>query len=189
MNRRHFVFALSATALLLTGCATQERHSHSETRLSTPPPAPRVEEIPVAPNAESYWIPGHWKSNGSSYVWARGHWEQPRQSMVYQQAYWSESGGYWRYHPGRWVSIDAPASEAAPQVVSVAPPAPQVDVVTAPPSPTHIWISGYWRWNRGRYAWAPGHWAGARAGYFWAPGHWVRRGSRWHFSGGFWQRY
>jgi hypothetical protein len=192
MNRRHFLHALSSTtALLLVGCATPQRVTHVErveTRISLPPPAPLAEAIPVSPYTDAYWIAGHWKWNGSRYVWAYGRWEQPRPSMVYQQAYWTNSSGNWKYHPGRWVSIASPAADYTPTIVTVPPPTPQVEVITAPPRQNQVWISGYWRWRNGRHAWVPGHWQNARAGYFWAPGHWVQRGSGWIFAGGFWQR-
>jgi hypothetical protein len=193
MNRRHFDLALcSMSVLALSACASLQRDSRPETRVSAvsvSPPVPRAEEIPAAPSAQTYWIPGHWKWNGTGYVWAHGHWEQPRANMVYQPAYWASTGAWWVYHPARWVSIAAPSADYMPTVVTASPPAPRIDAITPAPGPGHVWISGYWRWHNGRHAWVPGHWEGARSGYFWAPGHWMRHGPKWSFSGGFWQRY
>ncbi|HEX2530867.1 MAG TPA: hypothetical protein VHK70_05295 [Burkholderiaceae bacterium] len=189
MQRRLFIAALSSIAAVLAGCASPAPRPLAGPTVTVAPPPPQAETIPLAPYPDSYWIPGHWKWNGSSYVWARGHWDKARPNMVYQLAYWSRRGDYWVYHPGRWVSLEAPAVVSISETVTVAPPAPQEEAIPVAPSPTHVWISGYWRWGRGRHVWTPGHWAGARTGYFWAPGHWVRRRSGWVFSGGFWQRY
>lgn len=48
------------------------------------------------------------------------------------------------------------------RVVSQQPPPPPssqpADVVTAPPSPTAIWIPGYWAYNGVGYVWTSGRW-------------------------------
>jgi WXXGXW repeat (2 copies) len=41
-------------------------------------------------------------------------------------------------------------------VVGVAPPAPIVETVPAPPVAGYVWRSGYWSWNGVRYVWLPG---------------------------------
>ncbi len=109
--------------------------------------------------------------------------------MVYRHAYWDNEGGQWVYHGGAWVAINNSYNSAPPVVINVAPPPPRIEVMTPAPSPNHVWIDGYWRWNNGRHDWVNGHWEARRDGYFWAPGHWVRNGNSWTFSGGFWQRY
>jgi WXXGXW repeat (2 copies) len=53
-----------------------------------------------------------------------------------------------------------------------APPADQVDDPGPPPSPEHVWVTGHWHWEGGRWAWIHGHWAGHRVGFAWVPGHW-----------------
>jgi hypothetical protein len=188
LNRRLFLAILSGAALVLSGCASPS-YEYPAVSTSEGPPTPLAEAVPPAPYADAYWIPGHWKSDGRRYVWANGRWEHARPGMVYQQAYWSNSDGRWVYRPGLWVSADAPLVGDAPQIVQEAPPSPRVEVMTAAPDPTAVWITGYWQWHRGRYAWTPGRWEHARPGHFWAPGHWVRFGSGWRFSGGFWQRF
>ena len=67
------------------------------------------------------------------------------------------------------------------------PPPHQVEVIGVAPSPRHVWIAGYHRWDGRAYAWVPGHWVvrpRARAvwvkgywrhhprGYYWVEGHW-----------------
>lgn len=199
--RTLFSALFAAVALAATGCATSQPAppaSYAGTRVYEAPPAPLVETVPPAPDNESYWIPGHWTWSGQGYAWSSGHWVQSRPGMVYQQAYWSQKDKAWTYHPGRWVAEGAPlVSDDVPPpaavvteriVVTEAPPAPLVEVIPVRPSPSVIWISGYWGWGGGRYIWHPGHWSGVRVGYTWAPGHWSRHGSGWRFSGNYWTR-
>ncbi|HEY6147835.1 MAG TPA: hypothetical protein VIZ69_09060 [Thermoanaerobaculia bacterium] len=86
--------------------------------------------------------------------------------------------------------LEVSTAQAAPRVyVRVAPPAPIVETVPAAPSPRHVWVGGYHRWDGRSYAWVPGHyvvrprayrawvpghWARHRRGYYWVPGHWRR---------------
>lgn len=55
-----------------------------------------------------------------------------------------------------------PQVARASVVAQQAPPAPPssqpADVVTAPPSPTAIWIPGYWAYNGYGYVWTAGRW-------------------------------
>ena len=74
------------------------------------------------------------------------------------------------------------------EVVTVAPPAPQVEVYGVAPSPGWIWISGYWRWGGARYAWSPGYWSAPHPGYRWVPHRWVPHANGWRLDGGRWQR-
>jgi len=74
-----------------------------------------------------------------------------------------------------------------------APPAPQVEVVPAPPvarpNVYWVWQPGYWRWNGRRYHWIPGHYVRApRAAAVWLPGQWVFVGGRYVWRPGHWQR-
>ncbi|MES2072152.1 MAG: hypothetical protein V4488_17485 [Pseudomonadota bacterium] len=192
-HRRQALFSLAAlTAVLaLAGCAAPPRSQHVD-RVKTvamPAPPPAIAEvIPPAPYVDSYWIAGHWTWDKDEYIWANGHWEQARPEMVYQQAYWNVEHGGWVFHQGRWVQLIA-EPRSIPMVVTVAPPAPRVEVVRNAPGPNHVWIGGYWQWSGGQHNWVAGHWEARRAGYFWVPGHWLRVGNGWRFSGGYWQRY
>ena len=71
--------------------------------------------------------------------------------------------------------------------VRFGPPAPPREVVVVRPGPRHVWVPGYYGWNRGRYhwvngywampprhraAWVPGYWTPQRGGYVWVPGYW-----------------
>lgn len=184
--------AVVGSALLLSACVVEPPRAHIERapehRILQAPPAPRVEIISQSPSPDSYWIPGHWKWERDRYAWEGGHWEQARMNMVYERAHWSEEHGEWLFHPGRWVEI-VQERQAPPVIVTVAPPAPRIEVMPPPPSPNHVWIGGYWRWELGQHVWVSGHWDVRRDGYFWAPGHWYRSGNGWAFAGGAWQRY
>jgi hypothetical protein len=61
-------------------------------------------------------------------------------------------------------------------VVTQAPPAAPVEVVTVAPSPGLVWVGGYWGWSGSRYVWVSGGWHHPpRAGAAWVGGSWARR--------------
>ncbi|HLW25579.1 MAG TPA: YXWGXW repeat-containing protein [Steroidobacteraceae bacterium] len=70
--------------------------------------------------------------------------------------------------------------------VTVAPPAPQVEVVP-PPRAGYVWAPGFWEWRDGRHVWVGGHWIVERPGYRWVPDRWERHGERWHHERGHWE--
>src|SRR5690348_15109392 len=57
----------------------------------------------------------------------------------------------------RVVYVESPAVAAVPagQVISQPPPAPQTEVIIAPPAPNYVWNPGYWSWQ-GRWVWING---------------------------------
>src|SRR5271168_5506040 len=88
------------------------------------------------------------------------------------------------------VEEDPPVETHEVVEVEAQPPAPQVEVVTVAPSPTHVWVGGYWSWRGGRWVWFGGRWIRpAHPGYHWRAGVWVRGGGgRWHLTAGAWVR-
>ena len=65
------------------------------------------------------------------------------------------------------------ASAGARVYVRIAPPAPVVEVRAVAPSPRHVWIAGYHRWDGAAYVWVPGRWELPPApGRVWVAGHW-----------------
>ena len=74
-------------------------------------------------------------------------------------------------------------------VVTVAPPAPQVDVVIAAPGPGYFWIGGHWGWIGGRHVWVGGRWQLYRPGWRWAPFVWVRHRRGWRAMPGRWDKH
>jgi hypothetical protein len=80
-------------------------------------------------------------------------------------------------------------SASAEEVVTVAPPAPRVELVTAAPSPNHFWIPGYWGYQPGYgHQWYGGRWEANRPGYAWSQPGWGRGGGGWQFRHGGWNR-
>jgi hypothetical protein len=74
------------------------------------------------------------------------------------------------------------------ELINVAPPQAQVEVVVAPPGPGYFWINGYWNWIGGRHVWVGGRWEAHRQGYQWAPHQWRREGNGWRMAPGRWER-
>jgi hypothetical protein len=66
-------------------------------------------------------------------------------------------------------------------------PAEVVYVRPAPPSREHIWITGDWFWEGGRYVWHEGHYERRREGYRWEEGHWINSRGGWKWSKGQWR--
>lgn len=77
------------------------------------------------------------------------------------------------------------AVPASAQVyVQIAPPAPIVETVPAPPGSGYVWLHGHYNWNGNRYVWVgghyerhagqycEGHWRHDGHGYIWVDGHW-----------------
>ncbi len=69
-----------------------------------------------------------------------------------------------------------------------APPAPQVEVVTPSPGPTHVWVAGRWGWRGRAWVWLPGSWVVGRSNHHWVAGHWAHRGRRHVWVEGRWVR-
>lgn len=68
------------------------------------------------------------------------------------------------------------------------PPRPRVEVIGVAPGPGHVWIGGFWRWDRVAYAWVPGRWAlrpHPRA--VWVPGRWRHHSRGWYWIEGRWR--
>ncbi|MBL0085566.1 MAG: YXWGXW repeat-containing protein [Ideonella sp.] len=80
-------------------------------------------------------------------------------------------------------------SQAYGDVVTVAPPPPQQEVIGVAPALGYLWIGGYWGWGGGRHHWVPGYWSAPRPGHTWVPHGWVRSGNGWRLNQGHWQRH
>jgi len=68
------------------------------------------------------------------------------------------------------------------------PPPATADAVPPAPSPTALWITGYWAFDGRAYVWRPGHWEmpppNARA---YVGAHWERHGHRYYWIESYWQ--
>lgn len=73
--------------------------------------------------------------------------------------------------PPRVVVVEPPRREVV--YIREAPPAPRHEIIVPRPSPTHVWIAGYYTHDHGHYAWVPGRWAAPpHRGAHWEPHHW-----------------
>lgn len=79
-------------------------------------------------------------------------------------------------------------SPYAGEVIDVAPPAPQYEVVPAAPALGYVWIGGHWTWHLGRHLWIGGRWATPPSGHHWVPHRWERGPRGWSPHPGYWQR-
>jgi hypothetical protein len=66
--------------------------------------------------------------------------------------------------PAAQVAADQPQYDA----VQEAPPPLQVEVQPLPPTPSSVWVAGYWNWDSQRYSWQAGRYAvPPRSGAVW----------------------
>src|SRR5262245_25123604 len=85
--------------------------------------------------------------------------------------------------------VPSTASAGARVYVQIGPPAAIVETRPVAPSPRHVWITGYHRWDGSAYVWVPGRWdlPPSRRGA-WVPGHWVHhRRHGWYWVEGHWR--
>ncbi|MBK9964504.1 MAG: YXWGXW repeat-containing protein [Holophagales bacterium] len=86
------------------------------------------------------------------------------------------------------LALFAPAADAARFVVKVGPPAARVEVRGHAPSPRHVWVGGYWKWNGSAHVWVSGGWnVPPRHGGVWKDGHWRRAHGGWEWIPGHWR--
>ena len=150
------------------------------------PPEP-IEEIPpsVRPDDPSaIWIGGYWgwADDRKDFIWVSGVWRVPPPNMQWVPGYWAQVPGGYQWTAGFWSPVGRPQTTYYP-----APPATQEKGPKGDPPSAHCcWVSGCWRWHKGRFAWQAGYWAPAQEGLIWVPAsyYWCPRG--WAFSGGYW---
>lgn len=89
---------------------------------------------------------------------------------------------------------DAPTVPVAPTLPDAAilrePMQPQVsqEIIEERPTAQHVWVSGHWRWQEGRYAWIAGRWdLPPRANVAWVDPRWEKKGNGYVLAGGYWQ--
>ena len=98
---------------------------------------------------------------------------------------------------GLWIAVfglvigmlwSQPSLAAVRVCVSVPPPPVIVETAPAPPSPRHVWIGGYHRWDGHAYVWVPGRYEVPHKHYkAWAPGHWAKHHNGWYWVEGHWR--
>jgi hypothetical protein len=77
---------------------------------------------------------------------------------------------------------------AADISIRIGPPRASRERRMSRPSPNHMWISGYQRWNGNAYAWSPGRWEQPpRRGARWQAHRWVHQKNGWVLVEGRWR--
>ena len=72
------------------------------------------------------------------------------------------------------------------EIIEVAPPAAQTEVIGVAPHRGWVHRDGYWDWVGGKYVWVRGAWVEPRPGYRWVPHVWVREGPGYRLREGYW---
>jgi hypothetical protein len=83
----------------------------------------------------------------------------------------------------------APAGAGTRVYVRIGPPAPIVETRVVAPSPHHVWIAGYHRWDGQAYVWVPGRWDLPPVHHHaWVAGHWAHHHQNgWYWVEGHWR--
>jgi WXXGXW repeat (2 copies) len=85
------------------------------------------------------------------------------------------------------VIVTTASPAAGTTIVTEAPPALQSDVMLAQPSPSYVWIAGYWTWRSERYEWVAGHWEmPPNPGSVWVAPRSEQQGNAYRFTEGYW---
>jgi len=90
-----------------------------------------------------------------------------------------------------WPAAAAPQAPdlGAGELFKITLPIPErrTEVISAKPSPDHVWVPGHWDRSPGSWRWQPGEWrVPPFDGTYWVYGHWRYEGSGWRWTGGYW---
>ncbi len=78
-------------------------------------------------------------------------------------------------YPTHEVMIEGSGRRDEIYVQEASPPPREEVVVGVAPSPSYIWVGGYWDWHRSNWYWVSGRWvARPRPQAVWVPGRWDR---------------
>jgi hypothetical protein len=86
------------------------------------------------------------------------------------------------------IAIGIGSAYAEDVVIKTRPPRAVVETRTARPSPDHVWVGGYQRWDGNAYAWVPGKWeAPPRPHAVWVAPRYVHKNGGYVFVEGRWK--
>ncbi len=148
------------------------------------PPAPVVEDQPTQPEQDDSWVPGYWWWSRplARYVWVSGAWRHPPPDQMWNAGSWTPYNGHYTWSPGYW----GPRGYAR-EMIDVAPPPMQVEVMGTAPGDGYTWTPGYYGWREGRYAWNAGTWVRPPSvGVSWVAPRYVNSGGRYYLQPGRW---
>lgn len=101
------------------------------------PPADHPADTPgPAPDAEAFFVPGHYRPEGVRLVWAPGFWARSRPGWDWVPARWVRRPGGWDYREGYWTRDQGDPSDPKrpPAVVESEPAAADRDARPADPA-------------------------------------------------------
>jgi hypothetical protein len=143
-------------------------------------PPELIEEIPpeVRPEGDhATWIPGYWgwEEERDDFIWISGVWRTPPPGHRWVPGYWTEASAGYQWVSGFWLSADVGEVEYLPYPPESMERGPTGD----PPSEDHVWVSGSWVHEEGRYQWQPGYWTQGHDNWMWIPSRyaWTPRGA------------
>jgi WXXGXW repeat (2 copies) len=86
------------------------------------------------------------------------------------------------------IAMGIGSAQAEDVVIKTRPPRAVVETRPARPSPAHVWIAGYHRWDGNAYAWTPGRWeAPPRPHAVWVAPRYVHKNGGYVFVEGRWK--
>lgn len=77
-------------------------------------------------------------------------------------------------------------AEQTSQRSELPPPVPLQEARPPAPSPTYVWVGGYWWWGSHNWMWLPGYWSAPRMGFSYVPGGWYWANNYWWYGPGGW---
>jgi hypothetical protein len=90
--------------------------------------------------------------------------------------------------PTHEVMMEGSTSRDEVYIAEEPPPAREEVVVGVAPSPSYVWVGGYWSWHRSDWYWVSGRWAARpRPSAIWLGGHWDRQARGHVWVGGQWR--
>ncbi len=183
----------SAAGLCAAGAVGDAPQMPPAPLLDKPLPPSTPASVGDQPSPPHVFISGHWRWQDGAYVWDAGHWElPPAASASWVAPRWEKQDngyvlveGYWQEGAGDTAEASA---QADTEVVEVAPPPPEREIIVDRPSPAHVWIGGYWGYRAGKHVWISGRWdLPPRQSVVWVAPHWARRGHGYVFIPGCWR--
>jgi hypothetical protein len=89
---------------------------------------------------------------------------------------------------GTLLALNGVTATATELVVRIRPPHAIVEERGRPPSPRHVWVSGYQRWDGRHYEWVRGKWELPPPRHaHWVRHRWVHRRHGWVLVRGYWR--
>ncbi len=182
----------SAAGLCAAGAIADAPQMDPAPLLDKPLPPSTPDSVDDQPSPQHVFVSGHWTWNEGAYVWVSGAWElPPSASAEWVAPRWEKKDNGYVLAEGFWQeggpSAVAAAADTEVEVVEVAPPPPEREIIVARPSPSHVWVGGYWTWRAGKHVWISGQWnTPPRPNVVWVAPRWERRGHGYVFVFGCW---